>query len=435
MLSAPLLQLIMARRRIFFITLFVVSIVGLAVVQYRYLKIGLRLARVQFSEQIAGAGSEITTDLQTRNQLTFLLANALEKDTSFFRTDPAQLTDASRYFLKDYLRERLVDHQIDREFGFELMARDSTYYLRSTTAVAQEEHGFVYPLEITGYLPERLGTRMVLQLEFQNLNAYFLSQLNGLTLPSLMFLLGIIIVVLWVLRTYYWQRKLITTTNEFINNLTHELRTPVFSISLAAKILHEKASGKEREFTQSILNQTKKLSKHIDKVLELGTLEHGRTVIQKEHLDFRPALERLCEDFEKLCELEGQLFRFDIQKEAFPLKASLFHLENAINNLLDNARKYGDGSLILLTAYKEGNRLHLRIHNGGVPIPGKALENIFKKYYRVSDGDRTKVRGYGLGLSYVKTVAERHKGKVSVRSDAENGTEVEFIVPLDQTQD
>jgi two-component system phosphate regulon sensor histidine kinase PhoR len=433
MLSAPLLQLIMARRRIFFITLFVVSIVGLAVVQYRYLKIGLRLARVQFSEQIAGAGSEITTDLQTRNQLTFLLANALEKDTSFFRTDPAQLTDASRYFLKDYLRERLVDHQIDREFGFELMARDSTYYLRSTTAVAQEEHGFVYPLEITGYLPERLGTRMVLQLEFQNLNAYFLSQLNGLTLPSLMFLLGIIIVVLWVLRTYYWQRKVITTTNEFINNLTHELRTPVFSISLAAKILHEKASGKEREFTQSILNQSKKLSNHIDKVLELGTLEHGRTVIQKEHMDFRPALERLCEDFEKLCALEGRLFRFDIQKEAFPLNASLFHLENAINNLLDNARKYGDESPIRLTTYKVGNRLHLRIHNGGTPIPGKALENIFKKYYRVSDGDRAKVRGYGLGLSYVKTVAERHKGKVSVRSDAENGTEVEFIVPLDQT--
>lgn len=424
----------MARRRIFFITLFVVSIVGLAVVQYRYLKIGLRLARVQFSEQIAGAGSEITTDLQTRNQLTFLLANALEKDTSFFRTDPAQLTDASRYFLKDYLRERLVDHQIDREFGFELMARDSTYYLRSASAVAQEEHGFVYPLEITGYLPERLGTRMVLQLEFQNLNAYFLSQLNGLTLPSLMFLLGIIIVVLWVLRTYYWQRKVITTTNEFINNLTHELRTPVFSISLAAKILHEKATGKEREFTQSILNQTKKLSNHIDKVLELGTLEHGRTVIQKEHLDFRPALERLCEDFEKLCKLEGQHFRFDIKKEAFPLNASLFHLENAINNLLDNARKYGDESPISLTAYKEDSRLHINIHNGGIPIPGKALENIFKKYYRVSDGDRAKVRGYGLGLSYVKTVAERHKGKVSVQSDAENGTEVEFIVPLDLTQ-
>ena len=115
----------MARKRIFFISLFVVSVVGLAIIQYRYLRIGLNLARVQFSQKIAEAGAEIQGDFSGRNQLTFLLANALEQDTSFFRTDPAQLTDASRYFLKDYLRERLVDHQIDRDFSFSLMARDS----------------------------------------------------------------------------------------------------------------------------------------------------------------------------------------------------------------------------------------------------------------------------------------------------------------------
>jgi two-component system phosphate regulon sensor histidine kinase PhoR len=424
----------MARRRIFFIALFVVSIVGLAIVQFTYLKIGLRLARVQFSEQIARAGTEITEGLQGRNQLTFLLANALEEDTSFFRTDPAQLTDASRYFLKDYLRERLVDHQIDRDFSFSLMARDSSYYLRSATAVAEEENGYVYPLQLKGYLPERLGKRMILQLEFQNLNSYFLSQLNGLIIPSLLFLLGIVIVVLWVLRTYYWQRKVITTTNEFINNLTHELRTPVFSISLAAKILNEKVSGESKRFTQSILSQTRKLDTHIDKVLELGSLQHGRTILHKEHLDFRPPLESLCQDFEALCELEGQSFQYSIQDGPIPLYASVFHLENAINNLLDNARKYGEKTPIQLTAEKLGNRLHIRIQNQGAPIPAEALEKIFDKYYRVSDGDRAGVRGYGLGLSYVKAIAERHKGKVTVRSNSGLGTEVVFVVPLNPTK-
>ncbi|MEJ2163254.1 MAG: ATP-binding protein [Robiginitalea sp.] len=421
----------MTRRRLLFIILFVVSIVGLAIIQYRYLKIGLRLAQVQFSEKIAEAGVEITDDLYGRNQLTYLLANALEKDTSFFRTDPAQLTDASRYFLKDYLRERLVDHKIDREFGFSLMARDSSYYLRSAAAETMEEHGYVYPLELQGYLPEHLGKRMVLQLEFKKLDAYFLSQLNGLTLPSLLFLAGIVMVVLWVLRTYYWQRKIITTTNEFINNLTHELRTPVFSISLAAKILNEKVAADKREFTQSILSQTKKLSTHIDKVLELGTLEHHRTVIQKDQLDFRPQLEQLCRDFQNLCELEGQPFTYQIQEEPFPLRASVFHLENAINNLLDNARKYGDKTEIGFSARKIGKQLVIRIKNAGTPIPAEALDNIFKKYYRVPGGDRQKVRGYGLGLSYVRTVAERHKGNVTVRSDLKNGTEVKFVLPLD----
>ncbi len=151
----------MARKRLFFISLFVVSVVGLAIVQYRYLRIGLNLARVQFSEKIAEAGAEIQQGLYGRNQLTFLLANALEQDTSFFRTDPAQLTDASRYFLKDYLRERLLDHEIERDFSFSLMARDSSYYLRSATVTPREEKGLC-----TYYLLLLMKTKLKLSLHY-----------------------------------------------------------------------------------------------------------------------------------------------------------------------------------------------------------------------------------------------------------------------------
>jgi len=425
-----LLNADMARKRIFFISLFVVSVVGLAVIQYRYLRIGLNLARVQFSQKIAEAGAEIQKDLYGRNQLTFLLANALEQDTSFFRTDPAQLTDASRFFLKDYLRERLVDHQIDRDFSFSLMARDSSYYLQSARAIPQQEQGYTYPMELQGYLPDRFGKRMVLQLEFQELNRYFLSQLNGLTLPSLLFLAGIVAVVLWVLRTYYWQRKVITTTNEFINNLTHELRTPVFTISLAAKILDEKLGDSQRELTGRILKQTRKLSSHIDKVLELGALEQTRTIVRKESIDFRPVLEGLCRDFQELCQMESQEFEFELGQGSYPMKASVFHLENAVNNLLDNARKYGNASKISLVAERKGNQLHIKVCNGGPPIPSEALEELFKKYYRVPRGDRQNIRGYGLGLSYVRTIAEKHQGRVSIRSNAQIGTVVDFVLPL-----
>jgi two-component system phosphate regulon sensor histidine kinase PhoR len=419
----------MARKRIFFIALFVISIIGLAVVQYRYLRIGLNLARVQFGQKIAEAGAEIQQDFRGRNQLTFLLANALEQDTSFFRTDPAQLSDASRYFLKDYLRERLLDHEIDRDFSFSLMARDSSYYLRSATVIPSQE-GYFYPMELQGYLPDRLGKRMVLQLEFQNLNRYFLSQLNGLTLPSLLFLAGIVTVVLWVLRTYYWQRQVITTTNEFINNLTHELRTPVFSISLATKILDAKLDKEHRDYTSRILQETKKLTAHIDKVLELGTLEHGRTLLKKEDMDLRPCLARLCADFEALCQLEGRPFYFELDPGPFRMAGSEFHLENAVNNLLDNARKYGADTPIRLFATARDRALEVRVENGGAPIPPGALEDIFRKYYRVPAGDRQTVRGYGLGLSYVRTVAERHGGKVSVESSPEKGTVFRFVVPL-----
>ena len=98
--------------------------------------------------------------------------------------------------------------------------------------------------------------------------SYYLSQLNGLTVPSFLFILGIIISVIWVLRTFYWQHNLITTTNDFINNMTHELKTPVFSIGLATKLLAEKLDDNQKHLVDIIRQQVERLSLHIDKVLE-----------------------------------------------------------------------------------------------------------------------------------------------------------------------
>ena len=167
-------------------------------------------------------------------------------------------------------------------------------------------------------------------------------------------------------------------------------------------------------------------------MLELGALEHKRTVLDKESLDFRPALEQICLDFAGLCELERQPFSYDLTPGPYLMKASGFHLENAVNNLLDNARKYGADSHIRLAATKKGKQLEIQVGNGGTPIPANALNEIFKKYYRIPEGDRQGVRGYGLGLSYVRTVAEKHGGLVSVSSDPKEGTVFMFVVPLEK---
>lgn len=431
------------RKRLFFIVLFVVSITGLAVVQYRYLKLGLNLAGVQFSRKVATAGEDIRDGLLSRNQLTYLLGSVLEGDSTRFNTNLGSMTDASRHFLEDYIRERLVDQEIDTDFRFSLMSRDSTYYLGSAGQIRKEAKIYSYPIELQGYLPTRLGQRLVLRLQFEDLNRYFLTQLNGLTLPSLLFLLGIFIAVIWGLRTYYWQQRTITTTHEFINNLTHELRTPVFSISLAAKIIKEKAGMGEKEeadkdehtkstatLADSILQQASRLSTHIDKVLELGSLEKGSSGMPMESFDFLPVLGRVCQQFQVRCEMEGQAFQFDIPDTPVFLMGSAFHLENAVNNLLDNARKYGEGQPIELSASVMDGSINLRVSDQGPGIPPGEQEKIFRKYYRLQDGDRQGVRGYGLGLSYVKTVVSKHQGRITVDSRLGEGTVISLLLPL-----
>lgn len=418
------------KKRTLFIALFVVSIVGLAVVQYQYLRIGLNLARIQFSQHVADAGADIRAGLYGRTQLTYLLESALEKDSTRFNTGLDHMTDASRHYLEDFLREKLIDNEIDADFTFSLMTRDSSFYLTSAQDMRQTAAGMTYPMELEGYLPARLGQRLILQLQFADLTTYFLLQLNGLTLPSLLFLAGILIAVLWVLRTYYWQQRTITTTHEFINNLTHELRTPVFSISLAAKILKEKVPRDEKPLTESILQQTSRISDHIDKVLELGGLERASATIPLEAIDFRPALEAVCTQFETLCQMEGTPFTCTLQKGPFWLRASAFHLENAVNNLLDNARKYGKGTPVHLEARLSGERLEIEVRDQGPGIAPEEQKKIFRKYYRIPEGDRQEVRGYGLGLSYVKTVAERHKGRIRVSSSPGAGTSITLVLPL-----
>ncbi|WP_431170874.1 sensor histidine kinase [Robiginitalea biformata] len=417
-------------RRVLFIALFVISIGGLAFVQYRYLRIGLSLARLQFARQISDAGADIRSGLYANNQLTYLLGSVLERDSTRFNTGMDHMRDASRHFLEDYLKEKLIDNEIDADFTFELMTRDSSYYLASAAGNRRPDPRSAYPIELDGYLPERVGQRLILQLQFADLTTYFLLQLNGLTFPSLLFLAGILIAVLWVLRTYYWQERTITTTHEFINNLTHELRTPVFSISLAAKILREKLPEEEKPLADTILQQTARVSGHIDQVLELGNLERASGSIPMEPINLAPALRQQCEQFVALCDLEGIRFTHTLPDGPLQMNGSVFHLENAVSNLLDNARKYGKGSPVHLEARRDSGRLLISVKDQGPGMAAAEQRRIFRKYYRIPEGDRQEVRGYGLGLSYVKTVVDRHRGKIRVESEPGRGTEITIELPL-----
>ncbi|MCG2459547.1 two-component sensor histidine kinase [Flavobacteriaceae bacterium F89] len=419
----------MKKRRIYIIV-FVVSVLGLAVIQYKYLSIGLNLAKVQFNQKIALTSQELKKELRNKDELTFLIGKAITNDDTYFKLSLDSVQDASKYFLNDFITEKLVNNGIDTDFSFRIFSKDSTYYLTAPVVFANDENLIKYPLELEGYLPELLHTRVILELQFKDINTYFLSQLNGLTIPSLIFLTAIIVVVIWVLRSFYWQRRLITTTNEFINNLTHELKTPVFSIGLATKMLEADAPIENKPILGIIRQETERLKKHIDKVLELGSMETRKKVFDLYELDFKPYLQKLCEEFLLMAPLEKLEFSYNLDSGKYPIKADVFHLENAINNLLDNAKKYSGNPIISLTGKTKKDLLHIEVSDNGHGISEKDQMRIFQKYYRVSNGDLHKVAGYGLGLSYVKKVVQGHKGKINLVSKVGQGTTISIIIPL-----
>lgn len=421
----------MLTKRNLYVFVFAVSVVGLFVVQYQYLRVGLGLAKAQFSEKMDGARTNIGQELSRFNSLTYTIGNTIRKDTSEVKFGLDSLQKASQYYLNDYISYQLGVSGIDAPFTYSLFARDSTEYFGSTKQHIRGDGMLTYPIKIEGYLPELLQKEIILELGFQDLNRYFLGQLKGLTIPSIFFLIAIIVVVIWVLRSFYWQSSLITTTNDFINNLTHELKTPVFSIGLASKILEENVAEDKKPVVELIRRETERLKGHIDKVLELSSLESGKKLMQFAEIDFRPVLLKLCEDFALLAKHEKIDFGYQLQEGPYTIRAEKFHLENVVGNLLENAKKYADDPVVRLKAYKQKGRLHISVSDNGQGIAREDKKKIFRKYYRVKNGNVHKVKGHGLGLSYVQKIVRMHRGKITVESKLGEGTT--FVVSLKLT--
>ncbi len=414
-----------------YIIIFIISITGLTIVQYQYLRIGLNLAKVQFNQKMGLTVNEIKQGLQMRNELTFLVGKAITKDDSYFTLSIDSVSNVSSYFLNDYLTDKLLQQGVKTEFTYTLYAKDSTDYLKSSKSYSNEENLLRYSIILDGYLPLLVGKRLILELQFKNLNSYFLSQLNGLTMPSLLFIVVIIFVIYWVLKSFYWQKKLITITNEFINNLTHELKTPVFSIGIASKILLEKTNDENKELVNLIRNQVNKLKHQIDKVLELARIEGKKNFIEKKLIDFKPVLLKLIKDFEQLAALEHIIFKSEVKGDHYKINCDSYHIENAINSLLENAKKYAkENKAISLFAYKLDKTLCISVKDNGIGISEEDQKKIFDKYFRVSSGDVHDVKGYGLGLNYVKRIVALHKGKIIVKSSVGNGSEFIIKLPL-----
>ncbi len=414
-----------------YIVIFIISIIGLAIVQYQYLRIGLNLAKIQFNQKIGLAIHEIKNDLSQPNQLTFLVGKAITKDSIYFNLATDSIQEASRYFMNDFLKDKLLQHGIKTAFTYNLYAKDSTDYLRSPKSYGNKNDLLKYTLTLDGYLPTLVKKRLILELRFQNLNSYFLSQLNGLTIPSLLFILAIIIVIFWVLKSFYWQQHLITTTNEFINNLTHELKTPVFSIGIASKILLEKATQENKKLVDMIRNQVTKLNSQIEKVLDLASLESKKDFINKKVIDFKPVILTIIKEFEQIAALENINFIGEAKGNNYMLMCDSYHLENAINSLLENAKKYSkEHSQIEFLAVKENKKLTIRVKDNGIGISTANKKKIFDKFFRVSSGDVHNVKGYGLGLNYVKRIVKLHKGKITVLSSLGKGSEFIISLPL-----
>ena len=257
-----------------------------------------------------------------------------------------------------------------------------------------------------------------------------------MVLPSLLVTLVLLVICVITIIYIFKQRWMYEVKNDFVNNMTHELKTPVSSISLASQMLNDpnvvKSPQMLARISQVIKEETKRLSNQVEKVLQTSVFEKEKTNLVFKEDNVNELIETISKNYSlKLENLGGKLVVNLCAVNAFALLDEL-HFSNVIYNLMDNAVKYSrtDVPLIItISTWNKKNRIFISIEDNGIGIKKEYQKHIFDKFYRVPTGNRHDVKGFGLGLAYVKKIVNDHHGSIKVESKLNVGTKFIFDIP------
>ena len=257
-----------------------------------------------------------------------------------------------------------------------------------------------------------------------------------------MMIIGAIFFTLIIIAAFYVtvyallrQKKLSEIKNDFINNMTHEFKTPLATISLAVDALRNEKVIQNREkseyFSGIIKEENKRMNKQVETILQASLLDRQEQQLNLRPLHAHAVIQEAMENFH--LQLEGKGGRAECQLNARNdlLEADEVHFTNLVTNLIDNAIKYSkDNLLIRVTTHNTPRSLIIRIEDNGIGMSKETQRRIFEKFYRAHTGNLHNVKGFGLGLSYVKTIVEAHQGKIKVDSVVGRGTTFTLEFPL-----
>lgn len=272
------------------------------------------------------------------------------------------------------------------------------------------------------------STHNFLFVQFPKQESYLLSSIKNMVLLSLVFSLIIMGVFYYTIRLIINQKKLGEIKNDFVNNMTHELKTPIATNSLAidalANPLIKNDDEKYNDYIRILKEENEKLNVHVERVLQIALLDKGELPLNKKPLDLALLVEQVVEQFKLRISEQKAEVRINRANHALVVLGDERHLQTVFSNLLDNALKYGsEACTIIIDALRKENEIIIRIKDNGPGIAKEHREKVFEKFYRIQGGNLHDVKGFGLGLSYVKSIVESHQGSITLTSEVGRGTE------------
>jgi signal transduction histidine kinase len=269
---------------------------------------------------------------------------------------------------------------------------------------------------------------------------YLINSLGYMGTSSVALTLIILITFGYTIYIILRQKKVSEIRNDFVNNMTHELKTPISTISLASQMLNDNSipnSMKNIEhLSKVIFDESKRLSYHVEKVLQAAIFEKGGISLKIRRMDIHELINNVVKSFIiQVKTRNGQIIK-NLDASYSIVNVDEVHFTNVLLNLLDNAIKYSKGqpNITVSTRSKKGG-IVIAVEDSGIGISKDQQRRIFERFYRVPTGNVHNVKGFGLGLSYVKKIVEEHNGRISIESELNVSTKFEIFIPVAKMND
>lgn len=332
--------------------------------------------------------------------------------------------------LNSYLLQEFERNNIDVAYGLKHQYKYRNNQDSIITRTKEFNLSAIPKKHLTANSKSTFLHRSKLKVLFTNETAALLKASFISILLSLLLSTCIIASLIYLLKTIYKQKQLAEVKNDLINNITHEFKTPIATISIALEALKNFNALNDREKSEKYISmansQVNKLNEMVEKILETATLNQETLVISKHPMDMTELLQNVIDKY-KVISPEKAL-NFKTNKEHLQANIDKFHFENAVGNIIDNAIKYG-GNKISVELISEKNTIEILVKDNGSGIPKSEKDSVFKQFYRIPTGNTHNVKGFGIGLYYTKSIIEKHGGSIHITYDKNNHTIFKIELP------
>ncbi len=407
------------------IVLGLVATIGILIAQLLWTKEAFNLEEKKFSQKVHVALLEVVKKLYQGTNRDLPADNPIKKISNDYYVANVE-NDFSPDVLEHYLKEEFTKYSLstDYEYAMYNCQSDEMVYgnyisTNKDTSIKQEVN-----------FPKHKNLVYYFAIRFPNETSYLLSSLRFWLVLTLA-LLFILIIYVYSIYTIIQQKKYSELQRDFINNMTHEFKTPLSSILLASTYLNKQETifkdEKLNHYTNIIINQSKKLNNHIEKVLNIAKSDESSLNLDRQAISLNAILNEVIENMK--LKHENLEVSFYPTKE-YVIQADEFHFTNIVYNLIDNSVKYSDEKpAVFITISEESQSVKLQFSDNGIGVESKNLPLVFDKFYRENNKKRNEINGFGLGLYYVKKICLQHHWKISATPNHPKGLVIFISIP------